>query len=696
MDSSLGPGEGEETLEDSVDSESGVTSEAIVACDTTGGPRWKDECKKLERQHQVLQVTDTTVFSAGCGSRVAVNLAGNMSRYAASNNLFAYMETTSQQAQAASAQIENLPPAIAERFKENAKAVAKNDTPKPVGVARMALNGLVSGALSGVAMAGLSEVYKQKKFHQESFLSLFPPHFRDALCGGGRQRVAETIAGFLGKRSIHWLTVARRASCGAAVGGGVGCAVGVVGAEVSQLISSGTASLYQSGHTQAAQALQGVANSLGFVAVGAIFACEVGYGIYRVKTGAICARACGRLATGAGVRAALNAGAYGLSFIPVCGVPVAIVAGVVINLADFTTGFSDKLAEFCVPVNEAEAVFNFKKLHAEMVSRAKQMLKISDETARCEQKLRQEFRRWMRQLHPDKHGGKEHEHLHTVMGAFSLLILEARGQPMKAPEMLALVDDAQVDRTRVVYQPQHEKVHELPTKGRKYFLINESTGQLLDSADERDGHVKPWAGGPSLQWAPESTKWVFAEGSFVVNSSTGQCLDSTGVHNAKVRLSDRESVADLNHLRWAPTPQGTLVNFSTGQLLDSTGRRGAEVQVSSCHDEHDVHDMQWEFKLAESDQPWTVWMDVGKGCKAQRFAFETYEDAKRAMTSLRWHGAMLLNPFGHVVIENCSTAGAVRRIRRTLPPVDWSVRPSVGSWFSPPRRKIDCDALKSG
>lgn len=191
---------------------------------------------------------------------------------------------------------------------------------------------------------------------------------------------------------------------------------------------------------------------MGFIVTGVMFAVEMSAILHQWAGGGMHNRTLCRLTAGASIRVAANAAVCGLAFIPVAGIPLCIIGGLVVNLTDACWKWSDQFAQWCVPLSDEEAQFHMSKARERLIAAAAEVLSIDrdscvpkckteQERSDARHELKRVLKRWMLEMHPDKNGGREHAHLHTVLAAFAILDQELGGQCIDIPEMLALVDD---------------------------------------------------------------------------------------------------------------------------------------------------------------------------------------------------------------------------------------------------------------
>jgi len=224
--------------------------------------------------------------------------------------------------------------------------------------------------------------------------------------------------------------------------------VGAVGTGVS-MVPSSAAALELQGLSQAARAVSGVASYTGFMGTGVVLAAEMGVILYRWSRGNMRNRTLGRLAAGANIRGVANAALCGLVFIPVAGLPLAIVGGIVVNLSDWRWKWSDELAEWIVPLGTEEEWSSVSKAQEELVSAAAELLNFDmpecnteEERSEAKRRLRGVLRKCMLQIHPDKNCGRKHIHFDTILTAFAILYQALEERATDAQELLTLVDGA--------------------------------------------------------------------------------------------------------------------------------------------------------------------------------------------------------------------------------------------------------------
>jgi len=144
----------------------------------------------------------------------------------------------------------------------------------------------------------------------------------------------------------------------------------------------------------------------------------------------------------------------GLVFVPVAGLPLAIVGGIVVNLADWRWKWSDGLAEWVVPLSAEEERSSVSKAQEKLISAAADLLNFDmpecstdDERSEAKRRLRGVLRKCMLQIHPDKNCGRKHIHFDTILTAFAILYQALEEQATDAQELLTIVDGA-LDKTR--------------------------------------------------------------------------------------------------------------------------------------------------------------------------------------------------------------------------------------------------------
>lgn len=220
------------------------------------------------------------------------------------------------------------------------------------------------------------------------------------------------------------------------------------------MVPSSATALQLEGLSKAARYTSGVASYMGFVGTGVVLAAEMSVILYKWSRGNMHNRTLGRLATGANIRGLANAALCGLVFVPVAGLPLAIVGGIVVNLADWRWKWSDELAEWIVPLSTEEEQFSASKAQEKLVSSAAELLSFDmpecntdEERSEAKRRLRKVLRKYMLQIHPDKNCGRKHIHFDTVLTAFAIIYQTLEERATDAQELLTLVDGA-LDQTR--------------------------------------------------------------------------------------------------------------------------------------------------------------------------------------------------------------------------------------------------------
>jgi len=193
--------------------------------------------------------------------------------------------------------------------------------------------------------------------------------------------------------------------------------------------------------------VSGVASYMGFMGTGAVLALEMGVLLYKWSRGDMHNRTLGRLAVGANVRGLANAALCGLVFVPVAGLPLAIVGGIVVNLSDWRWKWSDELAEWIVPVSMEEELSSVSRAREKLISAAAELLSFDmsggstdEKRSEAKRRLRGVLRKCMLQIHPDKNCGRKHIHFDTILTAFAILYQALEEEATDAQKLLTLVD----------------------------------------------------------------------------------------------------------------------------------------------------------------------------------------------------------------------------------------------------------------
>merc|ERR1719444_96341 len=96
---------------------------------------------------------------------------------------------------------------------------------------------------------------------------------------------------------------------------------------------------------------------MGFIITGAVLAYQVTSAVREYARGEMHGRAAVRHSTSAAISAVVNAGFCGIAFIPVAGLPIAIIGGLIWNLGDAFGQWSQHAAKALVPTTQEEIMF---------------------------------------------------------------------------------------------------------------------------------------------------------------------------------------------------------------------------------------------------------------------------------------------------------------------------------------------------
>jgi len=210
-------------------------------------------------------------------------------------------------------------------------------------------------------------------------------------------------------------------------------------------LQTAAAALKTSGHMSLSTGALALGDSLGFMVSGAVFGYEVCRAVYKCKVaGSIHSRTAVRISVRAGTSCFANLACGGLAFIPVAGLPIALVAGIAWNLCDTTFNLADEFSVSVVPLTNEERNYYATRFHADLVAKAKAVFNFGEREPITKKDLKRRYRQILKRIHPDKNFGELHPCHHSIIAIFGILLthVEGRADEIERDEILALTAEA--------------------------------------------------------------------------------------------------------------------------------------------------------------------------------------------------------------------------------------------------------------
>lgn len=192
-----------------------------------------------------------------------------------------------------------------------------------------------------------------------------------------------------------------------------------------------------------AMCVRGASNC--FIVNGAILVAQLTNTLVSYKRNAIHWNAAKRDMVRASFSAAVNGCFCGMAFIPVVGMPLAIIGGLAWNIADCIFELSGQVATSCCPQNEAEKDFLIQKAIEHMQKEARRVFNFELDETLTEEGVKSRYRSLARHIHPDMIG-RPVPQWHTLQSCLGVLLAEVTGGEVHVePKTFLRIADAALE-----------------------------------------------------------------------------------------------------------------------------------------------------------------------------------------------------------------------------------------------------------